>query len=52
MNGLRFDLDENGGAIEESISSAFVLAGRVTGEEIHAAWLDSPHERFVIPRTR
>ncbi|MEU0478775.1 DUF6461 domain-containing protein [Streptosporangium sp. NPDC006013] len=50
MNGLRFDLEENGGSIEESISSAFVLAGRVTGEEIHAAWLDSPHERFVIPR--
>ncbi|WP_214324726.1 DUF6461 domain-containing protein [Nonomuraea sediminis] len=52
MNGLRFRLDENGESIEESISSAFVLAGRLTGEEINADWLDSRHERFVIPRTR
>jgi hypothetical protein len=52
MNGLRFQLDEYGESMKESISSAFVLAGRVTGEEIHAAWLDSPHERFVIPRAR
>ncbi|WP_030907955.1 DUF6461 domain-containing protein [Streptosporangium amethystogenes] len=52
MSGLRFELDENGESIEASISSAFVLAGRVTGEEIRAAWLDSPHECFVIPHAR
>ncbi|MFD8527193.1 DUF6461 domain-containing protein [Streptosporangium canum] len=52
MEGLRFHLDEGGASIEESISSAFVLAGRLTGEEIGPAWLDSPHARFVILRPR
>ncbi|MFF0250002.1 DUF6461 domain-containing protein [Streptosporangium sandarakinum] len=49
MDGLRFQLDENGESIEESISSAFTLAGRLTGKEIDADWLNARHERFIIP---
>ncbi|MFF4779487.1 DUF6461 domain-containing protein [Microtetraspora fusca] len=52
MEGLRFGLGEDDYSGEECISSAFTLAGRVTGQEIDAAWLDASHEQFVIPHTR
>lgn len=51
MEGLRFQLDEDDPIVEESLTSAFVLAGRITGQEIDRTWLDSPHTRFVIPRS-
>ncbi len=51
MEGLRFQLDEDDPVVEESLTSAFALAGRITGQEIDRTWLDSPHTRFVIPRS-
>ncbi|MEV8631003.1 DUF6461 domain-containing protein [Streptosporangium sp. NPDC051023] len=51
MEGLRFQLDEDDPIVEESLNSAFVLAGRITGQEIDRTWLDSPHTRFVIPHS-
>ncbi len=51
MEGLRFQLDEDDPVVEESVNSAFVLVGRITGREIDRAWLDAPHTRFVIPRS-
>ncbi|MFF4417363.1 DUF6461 domain-containing protein [Streptosporangium sp. NPDC001559] len=50
MEGLKFQLDEDNPVVEESVNSAFALAGRVTGRKIDRAWLDAPHTRFLIPR--
>ncbi|GAA3720217.1 hypothetical protein GCM10022224_102700 [Nonomuraea antimicrobica] len=56
MTGLRFGLnDDRGGAlgpveVAESITSALVLIGRVTGVEISRRWLNAGHTLYVIPQ--
>ncbi|MFE0156497.1 DUF6461 domain-containing protein [Nonomuraea sp. NPDC059007] len=56
MAGLRFQMDDpsdraivNPVTFAESVSSALVLAGRVTGTELDATWLRNTHRLFVLP---
>ncbi|MEV4249814.1 DUF6461 domain-containing protein [Streptosporangium canum] len=53
MEGLKFQLDNPGNfsiddpvTIEVSVTSALRLAGRITGSEINAEWLDAIHTRY------
>jgi hypothetical protein len=46
MEGLRFD---DADSYEETVNSAFVLIGRVTGRQLDRDWLDATHTRAVIP---
>jgi hypothetical protein len=48
MEGLRFDAGEVE-SFGESVTSVFVLIGRVTGRQLDRAWLDATHMRAVIP---
>ncbi|MFC5825236.1 DUF6461 domain-containing protein [Nonomuraea insulae] len=53
--GLRFRLGDNwrhgddAAETSESITSALVLIGRLTGREIDAAWLEAAHTMYTIP---
>ncbi|MGV9778023.1 DUF6461 domain-containing protein [Streptosporangium sp. NPDC003464] len=51
LEGLRFELGSGreGASIEESISSALTLIGRITGREIEREWLDGTHALYVMP---
>ncbi|WP_306870875.1 hypothetical protein [Streptosporangium brasiliense] len=51
LEGLRFELGSGreGTSIEESISSALTLIGRITGREIDREWLDGTHTLYVMP---
>jgi hypothetical protein len=48
MEGLRFDAGEVE-SVGESITSAFIMIGRVTGKQLDMEWLDATHMRAVIP---
>ena len=59
MAGLRFGCDDHGAfevedpvTIEESITSALRLAGRITGKEIDSAWFDSPRTLYFFTTGR
>lgn len=55
MRDLHFQLDEPGDifnedptTVEVSVTSALRLAGRLTGREIDAAWLDRAHSTYLF----
>ncbi|MEV0233613.1 DUF6461 domain-containing protein [Nonomuraea sp. NPDC050786] len=59
MEGLAFQLDnpddysiEDPVTIEVSVTSALRLAGRITGREIDAKWLNAVHSRYSLRPSR
>ncbi|MFI7707717.1 DUF6461 domain-containing protein [Nonomuraea sp. NPDC049480] len=58
MEGLAFQLDnpdddgiENPVTIEVSVTSALRLAGRITGREIDAKWLNAVHSNYSLKQS-
>ncbi|GAA2420672.1 hypothetical protein GCM10010404_93770 [Nonomuraea africana] len=53
MGGLRFDIGgpDNADPVDprESFTSALVVIGRITGQEINKEWLDEPHVGYIVP---
>ncbi|MFF0575536.1 hypothetical protein [Streptosporangium saharense] len=52
--GLRMptDWDVVGAPTEEMIATALTVIGRLTGRELDEEWLETPHVRYLIRRTR